>query len=215
MITPKIHLTEAIYVLFATGVRSMTIMSQETLKLIRSISIFVLFIFSMRAFSLPIMQDEFIKTYPHLKGTHLDSCTTCHMPVLKNFLNTYGQELKEKDYNYAAIEKYDSDDDGTVNIDEINAKTYPGSAAGKNADEFLYLTKKGNVSFHHGKHIANKNYGISWNCSKCHFKEGFPRRFKMGSQRYQVAHKLCIGCHSKSKKSTAPLKCSECHIERK
>ncbi len=58
-------------------------------------------------------------------GTALDSCSLCHPSVPS--LNGYGDDYGSG-HNFAAIEGLDSDGDGFVNLDEINARTLPGSA---------------------------------------------------------------------------------------
>ncbi|MBI5640885.1 MAG: c-type cytochrome, partial [Nitrospirae bacterium] len=59
-------------------------------------------------------------------GTALDTCTTCHNPDYTR--NPYGSAYGGG-HNFQAIESTDSDSDSFTNIDEINARTFPGDAA--------------------------------------------------------------------------------------
>ena len=59
-------------------------------------------------------------------GTTLDSCNLCHTSVPS--LNGYGDDYAGG-YNFTNIEGLDSDGDGFVNLDEINARTSPGNAS--------------------------------------------------------------------------------------
>ncbi|MEA2001044.1 MAG: c-type cytochrome [Actinomycetota bacterium] len=60
-------------------------------------------------------------------GTPLDSCSLCHTNVPS--LNGYGTDWRDNSKNFAAIEPLDSDGDGWTNIQEIQARSMPGSAA--------------------------------------------------------------------------------------
>lgn len=84
------------------------------------------------------IQKEFNAKYPDAKTLH--KCSTCHMKALPkkdgdHENNAYGKDLKatKKDgkYDFAAIEKKDSDGDGVSNIDEIKKGTNPGDKASK------------------------------------------------------------------------------------
>ena len=86
------------------------------------------------------IQKAFKEKYPEAKAIN-GKCSTCHMMALpkkdgdhKN--NAYGADLaktKNKDgkYDFAAIEKKDSDGDGASNLDEITKGTNPGDKASK------------------------------------------------------------------------------------
>ncbi len=85
------------------------------------------------------IQKAFKEKYPEAKALNT-KCSTCHMAKLpkkdgdhKN--NAYGMDLaktkKDGKYDFAAIEKKDSDGDGVSNIDEINKGTNPGDKAEK------------------------------------------------------------------------------------
>ncbi len=54
-------------------------------------------------FAIPSMQTAFIAKYPELRETQLNSCTTCHMPAKKDFLNNYAIALKEAKMDFATI----------------------------------------------------------------------------------------------------------------
>jgi hypothetical protein len=68
-----------------------------------------------------------VTQYPSIAGTPLNSCSLCHTapPVL----NSYGSDWKAANRSFAAIESEDSDNDTFSNITEIEAGTFPGSAA--------------------------------------------------------------------------------------
>ncbi len=85
------------------------------------------------------IQKAFKAKYPEAKAIN-GKCSTCHMMALpkkdgdhKN--NAYGLDVaktkKDGKYDFAAIEKKDSDGDGVSNIDEINKGTFPGDKASK------------------------------------------------------------------------------------
>lgn len=60
-------------------------------------------------------------------GSRLDGCTTCHTSTPDaDHLNNYGLDFRDADHDFATIEQLDSDGDGSTNIDEINARTFPG-----------------------------------------------------------------------------------------
>jgi len=67
---------------------------------------------------------EFVNSYPHTSNTQLDSCNTCHTNVPD--LNSYGRDYRSHGHDFRAIELLDSDGDGYLNIDEINALSFPG-----------------------------------------------------------------------------------------
>ena len=68
---------------------------------------------------------ELITKYPALKGTRLDNCTTCHA-VAPPQLNPFGAAWKDARYDFAAIEKQDSDRDSFPNRAELDSLTFPG-----------------------------------------------------------------------------------------
>jgi hypothetical protein len=61
-------------------------------------------------------------------GSALDTCLLCHRSQEGGSrLNPYGKAFKESGYNFEAIEPKDSDGDSFTNLDEINARTFPGN----------------------------------------------------------------------------------------
>lgn len=63
------------------------------------------------------------------KGTAIDSCNLCH--TVKPALNNFGNAYLTSGYNFRTIENQDSDGDGFTNIEEINARTFPGDPNSK------------------------------------------------------------------------------------
>lgn len=68
-------------------------------------------------------------------NTKLDTCYTCHVPGGKA-LNPYGADMEAQflagattDQALMKVELLDSDSDTYSNIDEINARTFPGDAS--------------------------------------------------------------------------------------
>lgn len=73
--------------------------------------------------------DELILTYPKLKGTKIDkTCLCCHfIQEGTGPRNPYGVLYEnEGTSDFAKYENEDADGDGYTNMQEINAKTYPG-----------------------------------------------------------------------------------------
>lgn len=69
---------------------------------------------------------EMTSLYPQMSGSRIDTCEICHPGGNTNRLNAYGRDYDRR--GLAAIEQLDSDGDGVINIDEINALTFPGDA---------------------------------------------------------------------------------------
>ncbi|NQT36164.1 MAG: hypothetical protein HQ581_01665, partial [Planctomycetes bacterium] len=88
-------------------------------------------------FAIPSLQTAFIAHYPELRESQLNSCTTCHMPAKKDFLNGYGLALKDARMDFEKVEELDSDEDGTTNIEEIKEELFPGSQ-GKFPEYFIF-----------------------------------------------------------------------------
>ncbi len=66
------------------------------------------------------------------QGSRLDTCKTCHTTANDaEHLNPYGRDLASRNVDFAAVEPLDSDGDGAKNIDEINARTFPGDPSDK------------------------------------------------------------------------------------
>ncbi|MCL7412380.1 MAG: PKD domain-containing protein, partial [ANME-2 cluster archaeon] len=59
-------------------------------------------------------------------------CEVCH-GTSYGIRNSYGQDFANNSHNFVNIESFDSDNDGFSNIEEINARTFPGDASSKPA----------------------------------------------------------------------------------
>jgi hypothetical protein len=73
--------------------------------------------------------------YPAMVGKRIDTCTLCHTASIPN-LNPYGAAYKSAGRSpaaLAAIENLDSDGDGSSNVVEIAALTFPGDPNDKPA----------------------------------------------------------------------------------
>jgi hypothetical protein len=158
----------------------------------------------------PSLQTAFISAYPAVADSKLDNCATCHMPVEKDFLNTFGLDMKEAKLRFKDIEGKDSDGDGKTNLEEILALTLPGSFA-KFPEYYLFHNKKGTVHFNHETHVANTESEFPGACKTCHGADKFPRRFDDRQSQRENAHRICIRCHKRSGKEDAPTRCKGCH----
>jgi predicted CXXCH cytochrome family protein len=76
---------------------------------------------------------------------------------------------------------------------EIAENTGPGVIDLKNGSAVLVFPHRNHQTLYKGK------------CHICHTSEGF----KIGTWGREVAHELCISCHTK--KSHGPTTCVECH----
>ena len=88
------------------------------------------------AFATMDLQKAFLAKYPDSKM----KCATCHTkPMPKKddaALNKFGTDMgkvkgKDGKYDFAALEKMDSDGDGVSNGDELKKGTNPGDPASK------------------------------------------------------------------------------------
>jgi len=73
--------------------------------------------------------------YPAMVGTRIDSCSLCHTSSIPS-LNPFGTAYKSNGRSLAAlaaIEGLDSDGDGSTNLQEITALTFPGDPGDKPA----------------------------------------------------------------------------------
>jgi hypothetical protein len=73
----------------------------------------------------------FTMKYPATTNSKLNACTLCHVTTSPVVLNAYGADYKSHGRNtaaFTAIQSLDSDGDGFTNLQEITAKTFPGSA---------------------------------------------------------------------------------------
>ena len=80
--------------------------------------------FSNRSWALPSQ-----KRLWEMKYGYVTSCSLCHSKGGGSQVNSYGEDFQRFGMTpgaFASIEKRDSDKDGTINIDEIKAKSNPG-----------------------------------------------------------------------------------------
>jgi hypothetical protein len=181
-----------------------------------AISWAVLFV-TQSVFATPSIQTAFVAKYPAVRGTQLDSCTTCHMPVVKDFLNPYGLDLREAKMNFQEIEGLDSDGDGKTNIEEIRDHRFPGSHA-TFPEYFIFHVpfsktnpELGKVHFNHEMHAVKASFLSQGRCANCHGKDLFPKRFDDTVSVRPLAHQLCWRCHETSGSKLAPRDCTGCH----
>lgn len=82
------------------------------------------------------LQKEFTKKYPDSKL----KCGSCHTKAMPKKgeadVNKFGADLnkakgKDGKYDFAGLEKMDSDGDGVSNLDELKKATNPGDPASK------------------------------------------------------------------------------------
>ncbi|HLE09945.1 MAG: hypothetical protein A2504_03010 [Bdellovibrionales bacterium RIFOXYD12_FULL_39_22] len=167
-------------------------------------------------FATPSLTTLFIAEYPFLRNSKLHACTTCHMPVVKDSLNSYGLSLRASKMDFKAVEDADSDLDTKKNIDELNDKAFPGSHA-TYPEYFIFTNKKGNIDFNHEMHVAAPSYLSSGNCDNCHDAPNnkatdlFLKRFDDNISLRSEGHRLCWRCHRESGSANAPVQCGGCH----
>jgi len=70
----------------------------------------------------------FEANYSFALGTRIDKCILCHTAPTGGARNPYGRNYWENGLNFTIIEQDDPDGDGFTNIDEIDARTFPGEA---------------------------------------------------------------------------------------
>jgi hypothetical protein len=80
----------------------------------------------------PATKRKFASTYSEARGTKLDACVTCHTGTTTD-LNAYGEDLRSAETDFEKVEKADSDGDGSRNVDEIKALSFPGDPKDKPA----------------------------------------------------------------------------------
>jgi hypothetical protein len=85
------------------------------------------------AYALPAYLANFESTYSTAKGSSIDTCSLCHASLSTYARNPYGLAFAANGRSFPAIESLDSDGDGFTNIQEINAKTFPGDPNSKPA----------------------------------------------------------------------------------
>jgi hypothetical protein len=159
----------------------------------------------------PSLLTRFVARYPAVDETKLNSCATCHMPYVSEYLNSYGAALKDAQLDFEAVENEDSDGDGKTNIEELKALTPPGSLA-RYTEYYIFNNSQGAVHFNHEAHVSLDSYLPKNRCAACHGPDKFKRRFDDTVPVREVAHQVCIQCHQKATQvSQAPTKCSGCH----
>lgn len=88
------------------------------------------------AFATMDLQKEFLKKYPDSKM----KCGSCHTKAMPKKgeadVNKFGADMakvkgKDGKYDFAALDKMDSDGDGVSNGDELKKGTNPGDPASK------------------------------------------------------------------------------------
>ncbi len=164
----------------------------------------------------PSLQTLFIGQYPFLKNSKINACTTCHMPVVADFLNLYGLALRDNKMNFVAVEERDSDLDGKKNLEELKSKGFPGSHA-TYPEYFIFTNTKGLIHFNHEMHVAAPSYLINGNCGSCHettdnkSTDFFLKRFDDNTSLRVEAHRMCWKCHRESGSPNAPVQCGDCH----
>lgn len=170
------------------------------------------FIFANQAMATTGIGKLFVEQYPESIDSQLNSCRTCHSPVITDFLNHYGLALREAKLKFEDIETVDSDEDGTSNLDEITAASLPGSHAQAN-EVYLFTNKKGTITFDHMAHSTSEIYTSAGKCTNCHSEGLFARNFDDNIQVKQLGHKHCRECHKTSGSENAPTKCNGCHVK--
>jgi hypothetical protein len=69
-----------------------------------------------------------VARYPHLADSRLDGCGLCHRDGLGDGeRNAFALDFEDHGYDFAAIETFDSDEDGFTNLEEFEARTFPGN----------------------------------------------------------------------------------------
>ncbi|MFO0752419.1 MAG: S-layer homology domain-containing protein [Thermodesulfovibrionales bacterium] len=115
-------------------------------KLIVVFAVLVVFAGASVVFATPTYLNTFKSTYG-TSGTALSSCTVCHAPSGPPDLNPYGNDFLNSGFTLSSIESLDSDGDGSSNMEEITARTFPGDASSKPAPpvstKTLSVTKMG------------------------------------------------------------------------
>lgn len=168
-------------------------------------------------FAIPSMQTALVAKYPALRETQLNSCTTCHMPAKKDFLNEYGLALKEARMDFTKIEELDSDKDGNSNIEEIKNERFPGSQATFPEYYIFHVDfsdedpELGKVHFNHEMHTVKESFLSKGRCANCHTKDLFPKEFNDNESMRAIAHQVCWRCHETSGSKLSPKDCTGCH----
>jgi MYXO-CTERM domain-containing protein len=94
-----------------------------------SLALVILLAAGGTAYAVSAYLDAFVVAYPAANGTRIDTCVLCH-PSGAGARNAFGSDfgsagLGNHTFN-AALEARDSDGDGSTNLAEITALTFPG-----------------------------------------------------------------------------------------
>ena len=185
--------------------------------LVVTVGLAALLLISNSVQATPSMGTALLINYPEIRETQINSCITCHMPNIKDFLNGYGLALKEAKMDFKKIEEIDSDEDGDTNIDEINNGRFPGSQA-TFPEYFIFHVEFvkddpeiGKVHFNHEQHTIKDSFISKGRCANCHQKDLFPKIFNDNVSIRHLAHQLCWRCHETSGSKLAPKDCTQCH----
>ena len=181
------------------------------------VGVVVIFLKVGSVFAIPSLQTAFVAKYPDIRETKVNSCTTCHMPAKKDFLNDYGLALKEAKMDFAKIEELDSDGDGQTNIEEIKDERFPGSQA-KFPEYYIFHVdfsdkdpELGKIHFNHEMHVVKDSFLSKGRCANCHGKDLFPKVFNDNESTRVIAHQVCWRCHETSGSKLSPTDCTGCH----
>lgn len=168
-------------------------------------------------YATPSLQTALVAKYPHIRETQIDSCTTCHMPAVKDFLNGYGLALQEAKMNFEEIENIDSDEDGRTNLEEIQDQGFPGSQA-TFPEYFIFhvpfskeYPELGKVHFNHEMHVVKESFLSKGRCANCHGGDLFATQYNDNESVRALAHTICWRCHETSGSKLAPRDCTGCH----
>jgi hypothetical protein len=181
------------------------------------VSVAVFLLRSDAVLATPGLQTALVARYPAIRDSQIDNCTTCHMPVTKDFLNEYGLALKEAKMDFDAVADLDSDEDGRTNIDEINDQRFPGSQAIFPEYYIFHVPfskedpELGKVHFNHEMHSVKESMLSKGRCANCHGKDLFPMKFDDNVSVRPLGHTLCWRCHETSGSVLAPKDCTGCH----
>ena len=83
-------------------------------------------IMSVSAFAKAPYGQKFKAAYPSAAAT-LQKCTLCHIGTGFKERNDFGRDYAANNYDFKAIEAFDSDVDGFTNLQEITGGTLPGN----------------------------------------------------------------------------------------
>jgi len=112
----------------------------------------------------------FRATYPAAVGSRIDSCTICHNVQGSEYkLNSYARQWKEGQ-DFVAINSRDADGDGYTNLQEIDARTFPGNASDNPSTVTTTTTVPGATTTTAPPGSGSAIYQA--NCASCHGGSG-------------------------------------------